>query len=156
MARYLQLIAATFILLISPLAHAEKEKSEIQKQAEAAYGEWLKAVSSRDIKVIDALYTKDAEVMTSLNNGLLKDRAEITARLERLVKVPNIEVTTKKKMFDLYNGNTPIISGICTFIYTNTKTGKTDRMPVRFSMIFEKNKDGKLLISKQHTSDMPL
>ena len=149
-------IAATLILLLfaTTAIAEEKVKSAIELQTEAAYGEWVKAVEAKDLKAVDALYAENVEMMTSSNKGLIKTKEDRDAMFQKLFKTKDLRVMNKRKVFDLYNDTTPIMSGICTFTYM--QDGKSMRMPARFSFIYEKNKEGKLLISKQHFSSMPL
>ena len=154
MARYTQSIAAALFLLILPSVVFSAETSAIQTQAEEAYAQWVKAIEARDANAIDALYTPDAQMMTSSTSGLISDQQGRLECYKKLFQRPDLTVTTKKKMFDLYDDTTPTMSGIFSFTYT--EDGKTKRIPTRFSFVYEKGPDGKLLIWKQHTSDMPL
>jgi uncharacterized protein (TIGR02246 family) len=148
-------IAATLLVILfaTSAVAEEKEKSPIQIKTEAVYEQWMKAIESKDPKAIAALYAEKAQVMTSSSQGLLQTPEELTAFYEKLAKVPDFKVTKKRTVFDLYEGKTPILSGVVNFAYAGKD--RVMRMPARFSMVFE-DKDGKLLISKQHFSSMPL
>lgn len=150
-----RIVATLILLLFTTTAIAEeKTKSDIQIQAETAYTNWMKAVEAKNMEALEALYAPNVEMMTSLSKGLIKTKEEREECFKKLFAKQDLKVSNKKKMFDLYEGTTPIMSGIFTFTYTEGL--RTMRMPARFSFIYQKSPDGKLLIYKQHTSSMPL
>lgn len=162
-ARIFLLLFAFTILptmaIANPAAQATNNVSTIhggekQKQAEAAYAAWAKALGGKNAAAIVALYKPDAILLATLKNEPITNQKDRLTYFEGLTKKQDLKVTPQTAYYTIYGDNVAVVSGTYTFSFVEDK--EKEEVPARFNFVFEKGKDEKWLIANHHSSKLPI
>ncbi|MDA8561978.1 DUF4440 domain-containing protein [Gammaproteobacteria bacterium] len=127
-----------------------KERESVQK----AYYSWCESIAKAkgDPAVVTKFYAPDAILLPTLSHKILQNKYnELDKYFETLTAHKNIKCTPEKLITRMYK-KTAINTGLYKFSYMDN--GKKMTVPSRFTFIY-RNKDGKWLIIKHHSSIMP-
>ena len=114
----------------------------------------MKAIDTAkgDPTKVAALYAKDALLLPTFDNKILKTAAERNAYFKNFTAYKNITVSPKTFIVQDF-GDTAIASGTYRFYYLNIHD-KSESVDARFTFVYE-NIDGQWMIVNHQSSVLP-
>ena len=150
----LSLLASPTFIYANNTAEKQVVVETVQKQGEAAYQNWIKAINSHDVAKIVALYKSDAILLATLKNEPITDQKDRNDYFTSLTQKPELKAEPQKTLIQPFGNQVIVVSGLYEFSFK--KDGAVVKVPARFSFIFEKGADGKWLIANHHSSKLPI
>lgn len=129
-----------------------KETVTEEKEVNAAFANWRKALSSGKADNIVKLYDKDAILLATLAAKPLTTQEARTEYFTKLTAKQKLTATVDEEHTKLLDENSAVLSGLYTFRFE--EGGKTVEIPARYSFVFEKE-DGQWMIVEHHSSKLP-
>lgn len=137
----------------SPLAATASPRPLSALEAERIVGDAYASFTSGDAIQIMAHYAPGAIVLDAGHNAPSNDRSMITKWTADFALMKPSDLTTSPHMVQVLNGETIISSGIAAFLAD--VGGRRQRVSVRYTHVFERQRDGRWLIVNEHNSLSP-
>ncbi|MFY9287014.1 MAG: DUF4440 domain-containing protein [Alphaproteobacteria bacterium] len=122
------------------------------EEIKTALTSWVAAMETGSSTAVLPLYVDSAILLPTLSSEILTTPEARKTYFDKLTAHKNLKIELQQAIARAY-GDTAIASGLYTFSYT--QSGKTVRIPARFSFVYKKGEDGRLLIIEHHSSKLP-
>lgn len=123
-----------------------------EKAVEAAFINWLNALTGKSPEALEALYTKDALVLPAHSSKLLATPEDRLDHFRKVVGKPNLKVTVKEAHIRVFGG-VAVNTGFYTITYG--KRGAMTTVPARFTFVYAKTNEGWKIVD-HHCSKVPV
>ncbi len=151
MKKLLFATAITALIWQTP-ASANEYKAE-EKEVEAAFTSWRKALASGKAENVVNLYAKDAVLLATLSQKPITNQKDRMDYFNVLTAKPKLAASLTGQHIRMLDEDDAVISGLYTFSFE--EGGKKVEIPARYSFVYEKQ-NSKWLIVEHHSSKEPI